>query len=207
MYHMTKEDEYRRVGYNALRWVLGPMRKDGVIPYVAGDEGVFWEKRGDPATDFRIWDELRYMTSTYVGEGVIAFDLYSDQPEWRAEIRKAIKPHIQFLLRTQNPDGSWGTLQPPEKTKHCSGKMDVTRSPGVVNLLIWYYENVHQDPRIVRAVQAFDRFLLNPEHAKAFGLLSAGATLDNKCANSNTVTGITGRAIADILAPGTDSKW
>ena len=89
----------------------------------------------------------------------------------------------------------------------CSGKMDVTRSPGVVNLLIWYYENVHQDPRIVKAVQAFDRFLLNPENAQDFGLLNAGAALDDDCSNSNTVTSLTGRAIADILAPGITSKW
>ena len=98
-------------------------------------------------------------------------------------------------------------LLPPEKTRHCLGKMDMTRSPEVVNLLIWYYENVDQDPRIVKAVQAFDRFLLDPENAKAFGLLSAGATLDSICSNSNTVTGITGRAIGDILVPGNDSRW
>jgi hypothetical protein len=206
MYHMTKDDKYRRVAYNALRWVFSAMRKDGVIPYVSPSEGASLEKQGDTANDFHLWDEGRYMTSTYLGEGLISFDLHCDQPEWKAELRREIKPHIEWLLRTQNPDGSWGKLQPPEKT-WCSGKMDMTRSPGVANLLIWYYENVHQDPRIVKAVQEFDRFLLNPQHAKAFGLLNAGATLDSECSNSNTVTSLTGRATADILAPGITSKW
>jgi hypothetical protein len=59
----------------------------------------------------------------------------------------------------------------------------------------------------VKAVQAFDRFLLNPENAKAYGLLNAGAVADDYCSNSNTVTSLTGRAVADILVPGVASKW
>ena len=197
MYHITKEDKYRRVGYNALRWVLSTVRTDGVIPYVADDEGVF--------TNYHLWDEMPYANSTYLGEGFISFDLYCDQPAWKAELRKEIKPHIEWLLATQNANGSWGKLHGPET--ECKGKFDVTRSPGIANFLIWYYENVHQDPRIVKEVQAFDRFMLNPENAKAFGLLNAGAPFDNKCANSDSGTSLTGPAIADILAPGITSKW
>ena len=48
------------------------MRKDGVIPYVSPSEGVFLEKQGDPANDFRLWDELPYLTSAYVGEGLLS---------------------------------------------------------------------------------------------------------------------------------------
>jgi len=197
MYHITKEDKYRRVGYNALRWVLSTVRTDGVIPYVADDEGVF--------TNYHLWDEMPYANSTYLGDGFISFDLYCDQPAWKAELRKEIKPHIEWLLATQNANGSWGKLHGPET--ECKGKFDVTRSPGIANFLIWYYENVHQDPRIVKEVQAFDRFLVNPANAKAFGLLNAGAAFDNKCANSDTGTSLTGPAIADILAPGITSKW
>jgi hypothetical protein len=205
MYHITGDKQYQQVAFNALHWILGTERQDGVIPYVNAFEGYDLAKKGDPLNDYHLWEALPYCTSSYVGEGVIAFDLYSDQPEWKAEIRRAMAPHIQFLLRTQNPDGSWGKPEPPEKTM-CSGKMDFTRSPGIVNLLIWYDENVHRDRRIVRAVQAFDRFVLNPEQAKTFGLLNAGATLDNECSNSNTVTSLTGRAIADILDPDSSSK-
>ena len=197
MYYITKDDKYRRVAYNALLWVLSTMRKDGVIPYIADDEGVF--------TNYHLWDEMPYANSTYLGEGFISFDLYCDQPAWKAELRKEIKPHIEWLLATQNANGSWGKLHGPET--ECKGKFDVTRSPGIANFLIWYYENVHQDPRIVKEVQAFDRFLVNPANAKAFGLLNAGAAFDNKCANSDTGTSLTGPAIADILAPGITSKW
>ena len=46
---MTKDDKYRRVAYNALRWIFSTMRKDGVIPYVLAAYGSSLEKHGDPA--------------------------------------------------------------------------------------------------------------------------------------------------------------
>jgi len=209
MYHITKEDKYRRVGYNALRWVLSTVRTDGVIPYVADDEGrSVWGKQGDPENDFRLWDEAPYHNSTYLGEGLIAFDLHCDQPEWKAELRREIKPHIEWLLRTQNASGSWGS-----RTNHaeseCEALFSQTRSPGVVNLLIWYYEQVDKDPRIVSAVRKFDRFLLNRDEAKAFGLLNVGASPipGGGCEAWDSVTSISGYALSDILVPGISAKW
>ena len=209
MYYITKDDKYRRVAYNALLWVLSTMRKDGVIPYVADDEGrSVWGKQGDPENDFRLWDEAPYHNSTYLGEGLIAFDLHCDQPEWKAELRREIKPHIEWLLRTQNASGSWGS-----RTNHaeseCEALFSQTRSPGVVNLLIWYYEQVDKDPRIVSAVRKFDRFLLNRDEAKAFGLLNVGASPipGGGCEAWDSVTSISGYALSDILVPGISAKW
>ena len=196
LYYITKEDKYRREAYNALRWVLSTMRKDGVIPYVADDEGVF--------TDYHRWDMARYHNSTYLGEGIIAFDLHCDQAEWKAELRREIKPHIEWLLRTQNADGSWGIRNSRAKSE-CDAIFDQTRSPGVANLLIWYYEQVDKDPRIVSAVRKFDRFLLNREGAKAFGLLNLGAP--SICDARDTVTSLTGYALSDILVPGITARW
>ena len=195
MYYKTGRPHYREVAYRALRWILGTMRADGEIPYVLAGEGSVLGKKGDPKNDYNLWKRWPYDTSAYVGEGLLSFDLYSTQPRWKAELRKKTKPHIEWLLRTQNPDGSWAVPR----------SADQKRSPGVVNFLIWYYEHVHRDPRIVTAIQKFDRFLLDPVRAKAFGLLTAGA--HPKGNGGDVVTCLTGRAMADMLSPGIDSTW
>ncbi len=206
MYYVTHEDKYRQVAYNALRWVLTTMRKDGVIPYVAGAEGIFWEKQGDPVNDFNLWDRLPFLNSAYLGEGLLSFDLHCDQAEWKADLRREIRPHIEWLLRTQSANGSWGIRNPRTKSK-CDAVFDPTRSPGIANFLIWYYEQVDKDPRIASAVRKFDRFLLNREEAKAFGLLNVGAPPIPGCEAWDAVTSLSGYALSDILVPGISSKW
>ena len=194
MYHMTKEDTYRQVAINALRWIMSTMREDGVIPYVLAGHGSVLGKVGDPKNDYNLWKRWRYDTATYVGEGVIAFDMYCDQPEWKTEIRKKMRPHIEFLLKSQNEDGTWAV----------PGSADQKRSPGVVNFLIWYYQHVSQDSRIIAAAKKYNRFILSPQQGKKYGLLEYGA--EDNTAN-DVVTSINGRAIADILSPGVDAKW
>ncbi len=127
--------------------------------------------------------------------------MYCDQPAWRAWIEKAVRPNIEFLLRTQLPDGTWSHLG--EKT------WDRTRSPGIINYLTWYYEHVQKDPRIVKAVQRFDAFILNPQNRKSYGQLYEGANPGpvDRASAFNTATSLTGRAVADILSPGVDVRW
>ena len=201
MYHVTKKDKYREVAYHALKWILGTMRNDGNIPYILKMEGADWNKRGDAKNDYNLWEDSTYGTSAYVGEGVEAFDLHCGNPAWRAWIHRAVKPNIEFLLRTQLPDGTW--------SKHGRKSWDRTRSPGIVNYLIWYYEHVNHDPRVARAVQRFDAFILKPENGKAYGLLNMGAYPGPKDkANAfNTATSLTGRALAGIVSPGVNSRW
>jgi hypothetical protein len=201
MYHMTKQDKYREISYHALKWIFSTMRSDGNVPSIDAPEGGDWAKRGDLRTDYSLWTEMTYGTATYVGEGVIAFDLYCGNPAWKAWIKKTVRPNIEFLLRTQLPDGTW--------SKMGQKSWDRTRSPGIVNYLTWYYEHVHRDPRIAKAVQRFDAFIVLPENGKSYGLLSDGADYGAKDkANAfNTVTSLTGRALADILSPGVDAKW
>ena len=201
MYHKTGQDKYREVAYHALKWILSSMRSDGNIPYILAMEGADWAKRGDPKNDYNLWQDSTYGTSAYVGEGVLSFDLYCGNPAWKAWIEKAVQPNIEFLLRTQLPNGTW--------SEHGQKTWDRTRAPGVINYLTWYYEHVHRDPRIVKAVQRFDAFVLNPENGKSYGLLVDGAYPGPKDkANAfNTATSLTGRALADILSPGVDARW
>ena len=206
MYLMTKQDKYRRVAYNSLRWVLSTMSKEGVIPYVADEDGIFLNKPNDPDNNFLLWDRLPYLNSDYLGEGLLSFDLHCDQPEWKADLRKQIKPHIEWLLRNQNANGSWGVRNPRDQSE-CSSVFDPTRTPGIANFLIWYYEQVEKDPRIVTAVRKFDRFLQDREQAKAFGLLNAGHPQTGGCLGWDAFTSLAGYALTDILVPGLSSNW
>jgi hypothetical protein len=199
IYHVTGKNEYRETAYQALRWVLSTMRDDGNIPYILAEEGADWDKHGDAKNDYELWEDMTYGTAGYVGEGILAFDLHCDQPEWRGWIEKAVQPNIEFLLKNQLADGTWSKLPPTS--------WDRTRWPGVIDYLIWYYEHVNGDPRVAQAVQKFDAFVLDPEKGKSLGLLNRGAVGGVKANSFNTVTSLTGRALAEILSPGVDSQW
>ncbi|MDR3675770.1 MAG: hypothetical protein P4N24_09790 [Acidobacteriota bacterium] len=204
MYYMTKKDQYRRMAYNSLRWIFTTMRKDGVIPYVLAAYGSSLEKHGDPRNDYQLWDELPYLTAAYVGEGLLSFDIHSDQAAWNAELRKDAKPMVEWLLSTQNANGSWSH---PSHEPGCRAVFDLTRTPGIANTLIWYYNHVDKDPRVLSAVKKFDQFLLNPEEAKEFGQLNQGAAFIQGCNDRDTATSLTGYAFSDILVPGISSRW
>ncbi|HEY3938601.1 MAG TPA: hypothetical protein VGL97_14290 [Bryobacteraceae bacterium] len=198
LYHITKKHEYREVAYHALSWVLSTIRPDGVIPYNHPGGGSDLRKKNDATNDYNLWQRSLFLTSAYVGEGLISFDLYCDQSKWKEELRTRIKPHINYVLEHQNPNGTWGV----------DGPWDQKRSPGIVNLLTWYYDHVEKDPRIPKAVERFDQFILTPAHAKVFGMLNDGATPSAKDRISyDCVTGLTGRALADIIRPGIDAEW
>ncbi len=206
MYHRTREDKYRRVAYRALAWIIGTMRSDGVIPYVLAGEGGDLAKKGDPQNDYVLWDRTPYLNSSYVAEGLLLFDRYSNHPEWTKEIRDGIRPHIEFLLRTQRPDGIW---RMDSYKRAWDGAFDRTRSPGIINLLIWHHESVKKDPRVLAAVRKFNAFFLNRDSAKSFGILTAGAVPGDGASYQEleAATGLGGRALADILMPGVDAEW
>lgn len=199
MYHRTKQDQYREVAYRAVKWILSTMRSDGNIPYISADEGADWAKRGDPKTDYNLWTKMTYGTAAYIGEGILSFDLYCGNPAWRSWVQKAVEPNIEFLLRNQLPDGTWSKL---ERTS-----WDRTRSPGIVNYLVWYYDHAQKDTRVLDAVRRWDAFVLNPQNGKNYGLLNDGAKGGVKADAFNTATGLTGRALAGILSPGVDASW
>jgi hypothetical protein len=204
MYDRTKDDRYRRVAYNTLHWIFSTMRKDGVIPYVCPPAGASLEKQGDPKNDYYLWDELPYLTSAYVGEGLLTFDLHCAQSAWKAELRQAVKPHIEWLLATQNPNGSWGG---PSHKPGRGVSFDLTRSPGIANTLVWYYTHVEKDPRVLSAVKKFDQFLVNPAEGKTFGQLNQGAASPPGDDDPEVATSLTGYALSDILVPGISSRW
>ncbi len=220
MFQKTGEEKYRRMGHDAVRWVLGTIREDGVIPYILPGEFADPAVKDDPENDFNLWERLRYTNVTYVGEGIVSFDLHCKRPEWRAEVHRKFKPVIEFLLRTQNADGSWGgtkpVVRPASNRSPWSPRpySDRRRSAGAVNVLTWWYQNVAKDARVLESVRRFDRFINNAKNAADFHLLHRHTEPDPKPGaevyphtDCDVATALTGRAIADILLPGVDSKW
>ena len=198
MYHITKQEKYREIACGTQRWILGTMRNDGVIPYIYPSGKSDPKKQGDPKNDHMLWTNSLYLTSAYVGEGLLSFDMYCGKRAWQKEMRTRVKPHIDYILRTQNPNGTWAL----------EGPWDQKRSPGIINFLIWYYRNAEKDPRILHAIRKFETFILSPADAKAFGMLNDGATPTAKEQNPcEVVTSLTGRALADMIRPGVDARW
>ena len=215
MYRQTRQERYREAAHNAINWVLDTIRPDGVIPYILPGEYADPKVKNDPENDFNLWDRLRYTNVTYVGEGIASFDLHCDNPAWRAELHRKFRPVIEFVLRTQNADGTWGTAEPvlrPETNRSPWNRRphsDRRRSAGVINVLTWWYQDVEKDPRVLEAVRRFDRYINIPANAAAFGLLhrrpEAPPTPGHT--DEDVATALTGRAIADILSPGIDTRW
>lgn len=201
LYHVTGKEKYRQIAYNALHWIFSTMDDQGNIPHILAMEGLDWDKRDDPKVKYDLYNRQAFGTSAYVGEGILSFALYCDNPVWTKWIASASRPNIEFLLRTQLPDGTWSTETPKS--------WDRTRSPGIVDYLIWYYTHVERDPRIPPAVRRFDAHVITPEGGKSFGLLNDGADTGPKDVNNawNTATSLTGRTLADILKPGVDAEW
>jgi hypothetical protein len=218
MYAKTHEEKYRQWGWNAVNWVLGTIREDGVIPYILPGEYADPKVKGDLENDFNLWDRLRYTNVTYVGEGILSFDLHCGRPAWQAALRRKFKPVIEFVLRTQNADGSWGNTKPmlrPATNRSPWNKRpfpDRRRSAGAVNVLTWWYNHVEKDPRALAAVRKFDRYITNPANAADFGMLHRRPPVTTTIpqplhTDEDVATALTGRAIADILLPGVDSNW
>lgn len=179
MYQQTGEGKYQQFALGSLRWIFGTMLENGELPYI----------RGDDVTYLKLFP---YDTSTYVGEGLITAWTNLDDPAVRAEIEKMVKPHIEWVLRTQNADGGWG--KPSSK--------DQMRSHGVVNLLLWYYYKVTPDERVTTALRRYTACLLSPAGTQQFGV--KGSMGKNN--HGNIATSLVGRAVVDLIQPGIDCR-
>jgi len=190
-WHYMKGDErYKQMAVKACDWLLDtmvgdkpphPMAQPGQIPYIIDD----WN-RGRKNQRY-LWKKWPYDTSAYAGEGFIAAWIYIDDKVFREDLGRRVRPHIEWLLRTQNADGSWA--------KKSSG--DQFRSHGVVNLLLWYYEKIERDQRIADALRRYVMLLLDKERSAYLRIPGNGIA-----------TSLGGRALVEIIRPGVDCyRW
>jgi len=168
LYALTHDAKVKHTATNAVRWLVKERTPDGAIFCVLGGQ-----------KPYKLHWPLAYMT--YVGEAWTAAHRLLDDPALRAEIAREVKPSIEWVLRQQRPDGTWGEPR--------SG--DQQRSAGVVSFLTWYYGEVDKDPRVAEAVQKYFRFLLDPERGSACG-----------AKEFVRATGFVGLAVSEALRPG-----
>lgn len=166
LYSITNRETHRDVARGAAAWLLTMQDPDGEMIYTL---------------DGKVEKQWPLDTLAYCTEGFVAADFHLRDPALQAKIRREIRPILEWYLRGQNADGSWGALRSP----------DQQRSPRAVTLLTWYYRNVERDPRVAEAVRRYVRFLLDPANSRAYGVKELVRT-----------TGFVGLTVAEILKDG-----
>ncbi len=204
-YYIKGHDRDKQIAIKACHWILdtmaGPVPPDafaqpGQIPYIFYDSNKLpFDPNNSaqlvPTNDAKareeLWKSWPYDTSAYAGEGFIAVWTYIKDDKSRQDLAQRVKPHIEWLLRTQNKDGSWAIRK----------SSDQARSHGVINLLAWYYHNVERDARIADAVRRYSGLLVDEERSRY--LQVPGLPIS---------TALAGRALAEIVKPGVDcNRW
>lgn len=166
LYSLTGEERLRHTAAGAVRWILSQRLPDGRLPYIL---------------DGKFDSSWPLDTITYCAEALVAVPTHVDDATLRAEVGEGVKPVVEWLLQTQNEDGSWGVAR----------SADQQRSPGVVTLLAWYYRNVEADERVGEAIRKYCRFLLDPTRSQEYGIKSLVRT-----------TGFVGLVLAELLEAG-----
>jgi hypothetical protein len=167
LHSITKDPRYAEIAKGAVRWLLSQRLDDGRIPYIIDNL---------PPRHNNLYGTMAYCT-----EGFIATHMYVDDDQLREKTAAELRPTIEWLIKTQNPDGTWGKLGTPQ----------IERSPNVVTLMAWYYRAVDPDERIAQAVRKYCEFLLEPKNSKKYGIK-----------HLVRVSGFVGMVVADLIQPG-----
>jgi len=190
LYYMHGKEADKEIAVKASDWLLGTIVDNGAFPYIVDD----W----DPGRK-KAYTDMLYATSAYVDEGLTAAYTYLDDAALKERIAKGMARHVEWLLKTQNPDGNWGEPR----------TLDSTRGHGVVNALVSYHENIRRDPRIAAAVRRYYLLLLD-EDRKSYAEVASPKLSEWpwKVPGEYVSTSLAGRALAEIIKPGVDCyRW
>ena len=169
-YILTGNEQYLNFAQAAARWMLRQRDPFGEMPYLLHNFSL---------------DEWPLDTMTYVADGIIGIYLRSDDGDFKKEIVSSMNRSIQWLLNSQNKYGTWGNLR----------SEDQQRSQGVLNLLVWYYNQVSPNPNVQKSIRENCLYFLNDENSKKFGVKELPIT-----------TGFVGLGIAEVIEPGITYK-
>ena len=166
LYARTGGDRYRQRALAALDYTLSQLGSDGSFPVV----------ESGPAA------EGAYVAAAYVQEGWMAADIFLRDDAVRGTLRQALKKHVDWLVRTQNPDGTWGKRDE-------AGEW--ARTPPIVNFLIWYDRRCESRPEVRAAVRRGSVTLADPDAWRDLGLARQGK-------NEEVMRALAGRALAAL---------
>jgi hypothetical protein len=178
LYALTRNETHAKVATGALRYEASVTMASGEIPYLL--DGANCSTASCPAS-LQVSGPWPFDTISYVVEGVAGVALH--MPSQESTLRAQWGRTVEYLVRTQAADGTWG-----------SGG-DAMRSPRCLTLLSWWLRAVKAeaggyDPYNARA--AVDKYLkMLRTQGAAYGI------------NTNAITtGMAGIAVADELSFG-----
>jgi hypothetical protein len=166
LYALTGNPDHKNIAANAVMWLMKNRITTGEFPYILHNE-----ERDNWPLD----------TMSYVTEGLLFAYYHIDDQELKDYLESNLNKSVQWLIIRQNKNGTWGKLR----------SEDQQRSPAVVNLLNWYYQNVYENPYVLKSIQRNYRYYLNSKNAERFGVFELPVA-----------TGFVGLAQAEILKTG-----
>jgi hypothetical protein len=166
LYSRTRNERYRQRALAAIDYTLSQLRPDG--SYAAVQLG--------PAA------EGAFVAAAYVEEGWMAADLFLQDEAVLGTLRQGLKAHVAWLVRTQNPDGTWGG-------RGADGEW--ARTPPIVNFLIWYDRRCEAREDVRAAVRRASVTLSDPDAWRDLGLARNGK-------NQEVMRALAGRALAAL---------
>ena len=164
LYRRTGKEEYRDRDRAALDYTLSQISPDGFAEPVGKREG-----------------SLRI--AAYVQEGWMAADAYLGDPQLRRRLRDALRPHVDWLLRLQKPDGTW----------EGEGTGGFSRTPAIVDFLIWYDQACQSRRDVQRAVARAGAVFADPDRWRDWGLYRVGE-------DHEVLRALAGRPLAALVA-------
>ena len=165
-YSLTNNEEYLHIAQNAVNWLLNNVKPTGEFPYILHNSEQ---------------DSWPLDTMSYVADGIVGVYMRSNDEEFKKQVVSKINRSLQWLLNEQNSKGTWGKLR----------SEDQQRSQGILNLLVWYYDEVSKNPKIFNSIHKNYSYFLNPKKSQQFGVRELPIT-----------TGFVGLGIAEVLEPG-----
>eukprot|EP00039_Didymoeca_costata_P004490 m.73599 g.73599 ORF g.73599 m.73599 type:complete len:182 (+) comp12426_c0_seq2:740-1285(+) len=172
------QPDLQEIAKNAVTWILGTVKADGTIPYIL-----------TPTRDnsHTLYQPISYSTESFIDVGT----RYKDMT---GPLRDTLKRTVDFLVKNQSADGTWGFWKSPGCTQAevCFDPTgDAQRSPRVLSLLQWY--NQVPDANVTKAIEKYADFLAVPSNQEAYRVAGTHALA--------LPAGFVGLAIADLMKP------
>ncbi len=144
LFHRTHKPEYRVQALRSLDYTLSQITAEGFK---------------EPAT----CREGSLRAAAYIEEGWIAADMLLEDPAVLTKLRRALGPHVDWLLRTQRKDGTWDS------------KEDGTfgRTPGIINFLLWYDRRCRTRSDVRAAIARASAAFADTDRWHTLGILRA----------------------------------
>jgi hypothetical protein len=148
LHHRTGDAAHAARARRTLDFTLSEIQTDGSVSYLETKEGPYW-------------------SAAYVQQGWVAADSLLGDPALRVRLREALRPHVDYLVRTQRPDGLWG-----DPTN------EFARSPSIATFLLWYDSKCGPRDDVRAAILKANRRLSDRAGWAGLGMVKSGIVAD-----------------------------